>query len=166
METQVTITLPSDGLLGTATIQVAQGDNILIGQFDYKTLADIAEGIGDHLRQMNGVTFPDTRLSDDDRWDPDLEAKREALVPGVWVKTPDGVGTVAANPATPPEDEVWVAIDGYELASYPLVALVQTTAPKPTTPAQPETGDVTHVASTTVQSTLTGESDDAQLTLF
>jgi hypothetical protein len=166
METRITLTLPGDGLVGTATIHVEQGDNVLIGEIPYKTLADIAEGIGDHLRQLQGVQFPTTGLSSEDTWDPDLEAKRQALVPGVWVKTPDGVGTVAANAATPPEDEVWVAIDGYALASYPLVALVQTTAPKPAAPAQPETGDVTRVAATTVQATLTGEADDAQLTLF
>lgn len=164
-ETRITVTLDSDALLGSARIMVSRENNVVIGEFEYRTLADLATAIGGHLAQ---VDFDMPAVTDFKDYDPDLETKREQLTVGTWVKTPDGIGCITTTKEDTPEDEVWVDIDGFEEpATYPLIALVATTPPDENTPVPTlAQGDLTEAASTTVQSKQRGDNNTAQLTLF
>lgn len=131
-DTVLTVTLPGEGgLQREGTILAQRGTLATVVSFTYSSIGDIADAIEGATARLASVEQAppklDAKATGWKDYKPDLEAKRKQLVPGVTVRTDDGlVGTLVENPdpsASVEPDVFFVDAGKHVKATYSLSQL-------------------------------------------
>lgn len=114
-DTTISITLPgSGGIVRKGTMVVTRGSMATLRQFEYSSIADIADAIAaatESIVRLEAAPPPNIQTTDKDVYRPDLEQRKAALIVGARVGTKDGkVGEIAEIKG----DDYLVALDGDE----------------------------------------------------